>query len=79
MLKKNLFSVIYVITEQKLPDLFLDINNKVIYYRGVDNKQEKRLGNHSQNGIPGFILYFPLEPSYGYLTFEGNGKIPLGR
>ena len=38
MLKKNLFSVIYVITEQKLPDLFLDINNKVIYYRGVDNK-----------------------------------------
>ena len=26
-----------------------------------------------------FILHFPLEPSYGYLRFEGNGKIPLGR
>ena len=32
-----------------------------------------------QNGIPGFILHFPLEPSYGYLRFERNGKIPLGR
>ena len=29
--------------------------------------------------IPGFFLHFSLEPSYGYLRFEGNGKIPLGR
>ena len=29
--------------------------------------------------IPGFFLYFSLEFSYGYLRFEGNGKIPLGR
>ena len=29
--------------------------------------------------IPGFSLHFPLELSYGYLRFEGNGKIPLGR
>ena len=28
---------------------------------------------------PGFFLHFSLEPSYGYLRFEGNGKIPLGR
>ena len=41
--------------------------------------EEKRLGVQPQNGIPGFILHFPLEPSYGYLRFEGNGKIPLGR
>ena len=26
-----------------------------------------------------FFLHFPLELSYGYLWFEGNGKIPLGR
>ena len=39
----------------------------------------KRLGVQPQNEIPGFILHFPLEPSYGYLRFEGNGKIPLGR
>ena len=29
--------------------------------------------------IPGFSLHFPLELSYGYLRFEGNGKISLGR
>ena len=29
--------------------------------------------------IPGFFLHSSLEPSYGYLRFEGNGKIPLGR
>ena len=26
-----------------------------------------------------FSLHFPKELSYGYLGFEGNGKIPLGR
>ena len=26
-----------------------------------------------------FFLHFPKELSYGYLRFEGNGKIPLGR
>ena len=25
------------------------------------------------------FLHFPNELSYGYLRFEGNGKIPLGR
>ena len=29
--------------------------------------------------IPDFFLHFPNELSYGYLRFEGNGKIPLGR
>ena len=29
--------------------------------------------------IPGFFLHISLELSYGYLRFEGNGKIPLGR
>ena len=29
--------------------------------------------------LPGFFLHFSLELSYGYLWFEGNGKIPLGR
>ena len=32
-----------------------------------------------KNGIPGFSLHFPKELSYGYLRFEGNGKIALGR
>jgi hypothetical protein len=29
--------------------------------------------------IPDFFLHFPNELCYGYLRFEGNGKIPLGR
>ena len=35
--------------------------------------------NMAKDGIPGFSLHFPKELSYGYLWFEGNGKIPLGR
>ena len=29
--------------------------------------------------IPDFFLHFPNKLIYGYLRFEGNGKIPLGR
>ena len=29
--------------------------------------------------IPDFFLHFSNELWYGYLRFEGNGKIPLGR
>jgi hypothetical protein len=29
--------------------------------------------------IPDFFLHFPNKLSYGYLRFEGDGKIPLGR
>ena len=39
----------------------------------------KRHSVQPQNGIPGFSLHFPKEPSYGYLRFVGNGKIPLGK
>ena len=41
--------------------------------------EKKRLGVQPQNGIPGFILHFPLEPSYGYLRFEGNGENSFGK
>ena len=29
--------------------------------------------------IPDFFLHFPNKLCYGYLSFEGNGKNPLGR
>ena len=41
--------------------------------------EKKRLGVQPQNGIPGFILHFPLKPSSGYLRFEGNGKNSFGK
>ena len=35
--------------------------------------------NPKMEHVPGFSLHFPKEISYGYLRFEGNGKILLGR
>ena len=29
--------------------------------------------------IPDFFGLFPNELGYGYLRFEGNGKIPVGK
>ena len=29
--------------------------------------------------IPDFFLHFPSELCYGYLSFERNGELPLGR
>jgi hypothetical protein len=36
--------------------------------------EEKRLGVQPQNGIPGFILHFPLEPSLANLGLKEMGK-----
>ena len=44
-----------------------------------DGNQMNIVLNMAKDGIPGFSLHFPKELSYGYLWFEGNGKIPLGR
>ena len=46
-----------------------NINKRFLRERGVQ----------PQNGIPGFSLHFPKDLNYGYLRFEENGKIPLGR
>ena len=51
--------------------LELPLNNRVL--------REIGMASNPKNGIPGFSLHFPKELSYGYLWFEGNGKIPLGR
>ena len=42
------------------------INNRFLRKRGMEY-------------LPGFSLNFPKELSYGYLKFEGNGKISLGK
>ena len=41
--------------------------------------EKKRLGVQPTFHNTTFFLHFPNELSYGYLRFEGNGKIPLGR
>ena len=46
------------------------------------NRRSQRKSGLASNPLfilPGFSLHFPLELSYGYLWFKGNGKIPLGR
>ena len=49
------------------------------YLLNRPNSVERGLASTPLFIIPGFSLHFPLELSYGYLRFEGNGKIPLGR
>ena len=41
--------------------------------------ENKRLGVQPTFHNTRLFLHFPKELSYGYLSFEGNGKIPLGR
>ena len=40
------------------------------------NRSSRRKRGMASNPL---FLHFPNELSYGYLRFEGNGKIPLGR
>ena len=53
------------------------LQNQMLYYQQVF--EGKRHGVHPENGIPDFSLQFSKELSYGYLRFERNGIIPLGR
>ena len=54
--------------------------NPILLFKSSGPKQQfferKRHGVQPLNGIPGFSLHFSKELSYGYLRFEGNGKIP---
>ena len=45
----------------------------------ISNWRKRGVASNPLLIIPGFSLHFSLEPSYGYLRFEGNGKIPLGK
>ena len=45
----------------------------------IINLVERGLASTTLFIIPDFFLHFPNKLSYGYLRFEGNGKIPLGR
>ena len=52
---------------------------KLNYSFNRSSQRKRGLASNPLFIIPGFSLHFPLELSYGYLWFEGNGKIPLGR
>ena len=49
----------------------MEFNNRFLRERGMasTSKMEYQFG----------FLHFPKELNYGYLRFEENGKIPLGR
>ena len=50
--------------------------------KGILNRSSRSKRGMASNPlfiIPDFFWYFPNELSYGYLRFERNGKIPLGR
>ena len=53
--------------------------NKVKKLFNISTWRKSGLASNPLFRIPGFFLHFSLELSYGYLRFEGNGKIPLER
>ena len=57
--------------------IILDLENRS--WINISTWRKSGLASNPLFIIPGFFLHFSLEPSYGYLRFEGNGKIPLGR
>ena len=58
------------------------VNNQSNFFTNffvVFNRSSRRKRGMASNPIfiiPGFFLHFPNELCYGYLRFEGNGKIP---
>ena len=55
----------------KSSKFMVSFNNRFLRERGMACTPKMK--------YQGFSLHFPKELSYGYLRFEGNGKIPLGR
>ena len=43
------------------------------------SRRKRGMASNPLFTIPDFFLHFPNELCYGYLRFEGNGKIPLGK
>ena len=60
------------------PDLVTQVRIDTI---GINRLSRRKRGMASNPLfiIPDLFLHFPNELCYGYLRFEENGKIPLGR
>jgi hypothetical protein len=54
-------------------------SRKPILYKAIFSFLTAVFLRCTQNGIPGFSFHFPKELGYGYLMFEGDEKISLGR
>ena len=55
------------------------LTERAIIKLNITTWRKRGLASNPLFIIPGFFLHFSLELDYGYLRFEGNGKIPLGR
>ena len=69
-----------LVKDQKWPlsHLLLNFGNR--YEEDLTTGWERGMAsNPKMEYVPGFSWHFPKEISYGYLRFEGNGKILLGR
>jgi hypothetical protein len=53
--------------------------NIILNILNRSSRRKKGMASNPLFIIPDFFLHFPNELCYGYLRFEGNGKIPLGR
>jgi hypothetical protein len=53
--------------------------NRIIQTFNRLSRRKRGMASNPLFIIPDFFLHFPNELCYGYLRFEGNVKIPLGR
>ena len=51
----------------------------LLNYFNRSSRRKRGMASNPLFIMPDFFLHFPNDLSYGYLRFEGNGKIPLGK
>ena len=71
----------HIIPEMHLTTIEMKKGKRQSIYLRILNRSSRRkrgIGSNPLFIISDFFLHFPNELSYGYLGFEGNGKIPLG-
>ena len=61
------------------PNTIFHLSSSSLIEFNISTWRKSGLASNPLFILPGFFLHFSLELSYGYLWFEGNGKIPLGR
>ena len=71
----------YLVAEDRLvaatlipPEEMVQVCKNLIFNRS--SRRKRGMASNPLFIIPEFFLHFPNKLSYGYLRFEGNGKIP---
>jgi hypothetical protein len=70
---QRIFNILFSIKQ-----LLLSSADLIIWALNRSSKRKKSMASNPLFVLPDLFLLFPDKLCYGYLRFEGNGKIPLG-